>query len=85
MSSQFVSTISASINKDDMRVRIVRQPYGTVSGISLRSYRPGEVYDIPAILAEYLVVEEFAIFEMRDRDRTSAPVEVERRRRSRWG
>ena len=64
-----------------MRVRIIRQPYGTVSGISLSSYRPGEVYDIPAILAEYLVVEHFAILEMRDRDRPAVAVEVDRRRR----
>jgi hypothetical protein len=60
-----------------MRVRIVRQPHGTISGVSLSSYRTGEVYDIPAALAEYLVMESYAIFEMRDRDR---PVEVERRR-----
>ena len=64
-----------------MRVKIVRQPHGTVSGVSLNAYRAGEVYDIPAMLAEYLVVEEFAIFEMRDSHREPVEVAVERRRR----
>jgi hypothetical protein len=62
-----------------MKVRILRQPRGTVSGVTLSHYRPGEVYDIPAILAEYLVMEQFAMLEMRDRDRPPVPVEVERR------
>ena len=65
-----------------MRVRIVRQPHGTVSGVSLSSYRSGEVYDIPATLAEYLVMESYAILEMRDRDRPPVPVPVERRTNS---
>jgi hypothetical protein len=64
-----------------MRVRIIRQPHGTVSGVSLRTYRPGEVYDIPPTLADYLVLEEYAILEMRDRTRT-VPVLVERRRQA---
>jgi len=62
-----------------MRVRIIRQPQGTVNGASLRSYRAGEVYDIPPTLADYLVLEEYAILEMRDRER-NVPVAVERRR-----
>lgn len=62
-----------------MRVRIIRQPRETVSGVSLRTYRPGEVYDIPPTLADYLVLEEYAILEMRDRER-NIPVAVERRR-----
>ena len=62
-----------------MRVRIIRQPHGTVSGVSLRSYRPGEVYDIPSILADYLILEQYAILEMRNRER-QVPVEVDRRR-----
>lgn len=60
-----------------MRVRITRQPLGVVQGMSLKYYRPGEVYELPPSLAEYLVVEDFAIFEMRDRQ---VPVEHERRR-----
>jgi hypothetical protein len=62
-----------------MRVRIIRQPQGTVSGVSLRSYRPGEVYDIPSTLADYLILEEYAILEMRNRE-SRVPVAVERRR-----
>jgi hypothetical protein len=50
-----------------------------VSGVSLRNYRPGEVYDIPSTLAYYLILEEYAILEMRDRAR-QVPVAVERRR-----
>ena len=63
-----------------MRVKIIRQPQGTVSGVTLRTYRPGEVYDIPPTLADYLVLEQYAILEMRDRARAHVPVAVERRR-----
>ncbi|HKY20943.1 MAG TPA: hypothetical protein VJM31_06965 [Vicinamibacterales bacterium] len=62
-----------------MKVRIIREPAGATVEASLNYYRPGEVYDIPANLAEYLVMEEFAIFEMRERDRPPVPVAVERR------
>ena len=64
-----------------MKVKITRRPYGIVNGLSLNYYRPGEVYDLPPTLAEYLVMEEYAILEMRDRDKPQAPVPVERRRR----
>ena len=62
-----------------MRVRITRQPLGVVQGMSLKHYRPGEVYELPPSLAEYLVMEDFAIFEMRDRQ---VPVERDRRRQA---
>ena len=65
-----------------MRVRITRQPFGAIQGLSLKHYRPGEVYELPPSLAEYLVVEKFAIFEMRVRERQPVPVEHERRRRT---
>ncbi len=64
-----------------MRIKIIREPEGGAIGASLGHYRPGEVYDIPANLAEYLVMEEFAIFEMRGHDRQPKPVAIERRRR----
>ena len=64
-----------------MKVRIVRQPQGTVTGISLKYYRPGHVYELPPTLADYLVAEEYAIYEMRDSDQTSQPVDIERRKR----
>jgi len=64
-----------------MRVKITRRPYGVVNGMSLIYYRTGEVYDLPPTLAEYLVMEDYAILEMRDRDKPQTPVSVERRRR----
>ena len=63
-----------------MKVKITRRPYGVVNGMSLNYYRMGEVYDLPSTLAEYLVMEEYAILEMRDRDKPQVPVPVERRR-----
>jgi hypothetical protein len=64
-----------------MKVRITRQPTGVVHGMSLKYYRLGEVYELPAPLAEYLVMEKYAMLEMRDRDRPPVPLEVDRRRR----
>ena len=64
-----------------MRVRITRQPDTSVADVSLRNYRPGEVYDLPNNLAEYLVMEDYAIFEMRGSEQPSVPVLHERRRR----
>ena len=64
-----------------MRVRITRQPMGIIQGVSLRHYRPGEVYELPPALAEYLVMERYAIFEMRVREKLPMPVAEDRRRR----
>ena len=63
-----------------MRVRIVRQPQGTVTGISLKYYRPGQVYELPPTLADYLVAEEYAIYEMRESNQPSRPSGPERRK-----
>jgi hypothetical protein len=63
-----------------MRVRITRQPIGMVQGMSLNYYRPGEVYDLPPSLAEYLVMEKYAMVEMRDRER-KPPIEIREERR----
>jgi hypothetical protein len=41
----------------------------------------GEVYDLPPPLAEYLVMEKYAIFEMRHPEKAAVPVERDRRRR----
>ena len=73
---------SAGEYRGHMKVKITRRPYGVVNGMSLSYYRPGEVYDLPATLAEYLVMEHYAILEMRDRDKPQPRVEVERRRRA---
>ena len=54
-------------------MRITRQPLGIVQGVSLKHYRPGEVYELPPPLAEYLVMERYAIFEMRVRESPPVP------------
>jgi hypothetical protein len=64
-----------------MRVRILRQSYGSVHGVSLRLYRPGQVYDLPTALAAYVVAEGLGIVEMRT-DQHSQPFYPERRRSS---
>jgi len=64
-----------------MRVRITRQPIGMVQGMSLNYYRAGEVYDLAPSLAEYLIMEKFAIVEMRNQERNPAPHFGEERRR----
>jgi len=66
-----------------MKIRIVREPHGTVNGSSLSRYRAGEVYDLPAIVADYMVVEGFAIVEMRSNDNPAVPIAVERRQSGR--
>ncbi len=62
-----------------MKVRITRHPTGVVDGMSMRYYHAGGVYEIPAVLAEYLVAEGFATIEMRQRDRSLRPRKCERR------
>jgi hypothetical protein len=44
---------------------MVRQPEGSVQGVSLSSYHPGQVYDIDPSLADYLIAEGYALAEMR--------------------
>jgi hypothetical protein len=61
-------------------VRIVKQPIGMVHGINLRCYRVGRTYEIAPTLANYLVIEGFARFEMRHDPKH--PVRVEQGRRS---
>jgi ribonuclease BN (tRNA processing enzyme) len=65
----------------NVRVRFLRQPYGSIDGISLSHYHAGHVYELPASLAEYLVTRGFAFFEMRSR-RRSMRYRVNDRRRS---
>ena len=65
-----------------MKVLIVRQPTGSLEGLSLRAYHVGEVYDIAPSVAENLVAEGFAIVEMRNPD-TRTPAALERRRKQR--
>jgi hypothetical protein len=66
-----------------MKVRIVREPKGTVDGMSLHYYHAGEAYEVPTQLGAYLVAEGFASIEMRQRERSSRPRSNDRRRSSR--
>ena len=61
-----------------MKVRIIKEPSGLVQGVSLASYKLGQVYDIPANLADYLVLEGYAQSEMRISEQS--PPSVERRK-----
>ena len=61
-------------------MRIVVQPRGFVDGVSLRHYMLGQVYEVSATLAEYLVAEGYAQLEMRSRQRSRRPRPNERRR-----
>jgi hypothetical protein len=60
------------------KVCIVHQPTGMVQGLSLRDYRIGHVYDLPASVAAQLVMEGFAFVEMR---RETRPLHHPDRRR----
>jgi hypothetical protein len=64
-----------------VRVRITRQPLGMIQGMVLNHYRPGEVYDLPPSLAECLVMENYAIVEMRDQHSRRYEGSEDRRRR----
>ena len=66
-----------------MKIRITREPQGMLNGSSLNRYRAGEVYDLPVIVADFLVVEGFAIVEMRNNDNPALPITVERRQSGR--
>jgi hypothetical protein len=46
-------------------VRVIRQPTGDVDGVSLQHYHTGLTYDLPPLLADYLVLQGFAAIEMR--------------------
>lgn len=60
---------------------MLRQPLGTVQGVALRYYRQGQVYDLPATLAAYLVTEGYGIVEMRSEQNMNVVVDRERRRK----
>ena len=63
-----------------MRVKILRHTLGNANGISLRHYLPGHVYDLPPNIANYLVIQGIATFEMRIDEHPRPPGQVERRR-----
>jgi hypothetical protein len=61
-------------------VRIIRQPYGAVDGVSLGYYRPGRIYDVTPLIADFLVLRGFAVIEMRRADRSRRPRPSDRRK-----
>lgn len=61
-------------------MRIVKRPTGTVDGVPLRHYVPGEVYDVSPAHADYLVLEGFARPEMRSPTRAKLKKRFDRRK-----
>jgi hypothetical protein len=63
-----------------MRVKIVRQPVGSVNGLNLSVYKTRVTYDLPADVASYLVASGFARLEMRRSEKAAPPDGIERRK-----
>jgi len=70
--------VVASSNR--VKIRIMKRPTGTLEGMVLRRYVPGEVYDLSPSVADYLVLEGFAKPEMRKPARVSLKTKRDRRR-----
>jgi len=64
-----------------MKVKILKRTLGHADGVSLRHYRPNETYEVPPNIANYLVAEGAALFEMRNAEQRAIPPDgVERRK-----
>ena len=63
-----------------MRVCITRRTSGVVEGVNLARLHVGECYDLSPALAEYLVLNGYAIIEMRSERRTHPQPKPDRRR-----
>ena len=48
---------------------IIKRPVGVVDGIDLKQYTLGMVYDVAAVIADYLVLNGFAVTELRSATR----------------
>jgi hypothetical protein len=66
---------------NSVRVLIVKRPNGTVDGIALKRYTPGEIYDLSPSVADYLVIQGFALPEMRQGRKATVKKKSDRRRR----
>ena len=64
----------------NVKVRITKRPTGTLDGMALKRYVPGEVYDLSATVAEYLIMEGLAKPEMRRPNRATLKRKADRRR-----
>ena len=72
-----------ALNLMAMKVKILKWMLGHADGVSLRHYRPNEIYEVPPNIANYLVAEGAALFEMRNQEERASPPEgIERRRRN---
>jgi hypothetical protein len=56
-----------------MVVKIIRQPTGKIDGVRLNRYHVGQSYDVLPTLAEYLVLQGFAVIEMRSTHSSQPP------------
>ena len=63
-----------------VKVLIVKRPTGTVDGVALKRYTPGEVYELSPSIADYLVIQGFALPEMRRRGKPVIKKKSDRRR-----
>jgi hypothetical protein len=54
-------------------VKIIKQPHGKIDGVRLDRYLVGQSYDVPHTLADYLVLQGYAAFEMRGTHRSRPP------------
>jgi len=63
-----------------VKIRIVKQTPQSVEGYPLHHYHVGFVYDVAPSLANVLVADGYAIFEMRDEHSTLQP-DVDRRKK----
>ena len=69
-----------ALNIVAMKVKILRRTLGHADGVSLRHYRPNEIYEVPPNIANLLVAEGAASFEMRNLEEPATPPNgVERR------
>ena len=60
-----------SLYLERMTINVTRQPSGSVDGLSLTLYRVGRSYEVDALLGQYLVMEGYAVIEMRRRQRSA--------------
>ena len=63
-----------------VKVLIVKRPHGLLDGMALNRYIPGQVYNLSAAVADYLVVEGFAVPEMRKRLHVTTRKKPDRRK-----
>ena len=61
---------------------MMKTPSGVIDGMSLHYYHAGGAYEVPTVLAEYLVADGYAAVEMRRRQRSSRLRQRDRRRPS---